>query len=160
MHKSPDVLLENIKGIALKLLNNNWVVDSKSFNLIKSGWVFEFNKKKKVMGCCNLKLKVISISEVIILSNPEADTWTDTIKHEIAHAIDFEIRNKSDHSHKWKRIAKQVGCIPSRTHIGIELQFDREHKLSTVVDTLIHKDQSPCIQITPNVNIQGYAISV
>jgi hypothetical protein len=32
------------------------------------------------------------------------DVWDDTIRHEIAHAIDFEIRRWSDHSEIWKNI--------------------------------------------------------
>jgi predicted SprT family Zn-dependent metalloprotease len=38
------------------------------------------------------------------------DVWDDTIRHEIAHAIDFEIRRWSDHSEIWKNIGRQVGC--------------------------------------------------
>lgn len=105
--------LNDIKKLGLDLIETTWIVDTKSFNLIKLGWKFNFNKKKSCLGVCSLKEKTIFISEFLAEANSELiDVWIDTIKHEIAHAIDFEIRGKSDHSYKWKSIAKQVGCIP------------------------------------------------
>jgi predicted SprT family Zn-dependent metalloprotease len=35
--------------------------------------------------------------------------------HEIAHAIDVEIRGMSDHSYVWKSIASSVGARPEGT---------------------------------------------
>lgn len=38
----------------------------------------------------------------------------DTLLHECAHAIDFNNRGTSDHSWKWKRIARAIGAMPNR----------------------------------------------
>lgn len=105
--------MKEIEALAKKLLENDWIIDYKSYNLKELGWIFKFNKRKKSLGMCNAKLKYISLSEHFVkINNTNKEIWNDTIKHEVAHAIDFEIRNYSDHSDTWKNIAKQVGCEP------------------------------------------------
>lgn len=104
-------------------LDRTWIVDTKAFNLTKLGWTLKLNQAKSSLGICQLKLKTICISNYLYQSNSELDdVWTDTIKHEIAHAIDFEIRGKSDHGFHWKHVAKQVGCIPRSSHTGNPLE--------------------------------------
>jgi predicted SprT family Zn-dependent metalloprotease len=38
-----------------------------------------------------------------------------TVIHEIAHAIDIEIRGYSNHDDHWKNVAKQIGHTGERT---------------------------------------------
>lgn len=103
--------MEEIVGLAETLLNTNWTIDNKVYNLKAGKWSFAFNNRKKSLGLCDARLKVIYLSKDFVISNPDNFfIWNDTLRHEIAHAIDFEIRGKSDHSEAWKRIARQVGC--------------------------------------------------
>lgn len=81
--------------------------------LTSLGWYFEFSNTKKAIGDCHGTKKRIRISEQFLRLSMEA--LEDTIRHEIAHAIDYEIRGTSDHSYRWKRIAMQCGADPTRT---------------------------------------------
>ena len=44
----------------------------------------------------------------------------DTLTHEIAHAIDFEVRNKSNHDAHWANIHKTLGGSGRRRGTGID----------------------------------------
>lgn len=91
-------------------MNINWLVDGEIYNLHQRKWSFTFNTKKKALGTCNFGTKIITLSEPLILSNPDMELWDNTLRHEIAHAIDYYIRGKSDHSNDWKNVGKQIGC--------------------------------------------------
>ena len=111
-------MLKYYQEVAEKLLSKPYFIGygvNKSIILKTNGWTFEYLKSRSVrrLGLCNPNTKTIGISEKLVKLNPDRrDVWLDTIKHEIAHAIDFEIRGRSDHSIIWKRIAKQVGAMP------------------------------------------------
>lgn len=51
--------------------------------------------------------------------NPDTDAnddvLEDIIRHEIAHALDYEDRKTSDHGWKWKRKCEETGADPTRT---------------------------------------------
>ncbi|MEX1013985.1 MAG: SprT-like domain-containing protein [Candidatus Paceibacterota bacterium] len=59
--------------------------------------------------------KLITLSKLLTGKNNE-DEVRDVILHEIAHALDFEDRGTSDHSSKWKTIAKRIGANPTRCY--------------------------------------------
>jgi predicted SprT family Zn-dependent metalloprotease len=103
-------LISDINAIANDLFKIDWVIEDNIINLEKRNWNFDFNNKKKSLGSCNIIQKKISVSKLFIETNSHFDFWVDIIKHEIAHAIDYEIRGTSDHSLPWKKIAKQIGC--------------------------------------------------
>lgn len=107
---NPTSVLDDIKILADRLFRTEWIVDGVVYNLNERGWKFEFNTKKRALGSCNFRMKVISLSSELIKSNPIVSLWDDTLKHEIAHAIDYHKRGKSDHSDSWKNIGQQVGC--------------------------------------------------
>lgn len=48
----------------------------------------------------------------------------DVVRHEIAHAIDFERRGASDHGPVWKDIARRVGADPTRLYEGQDIPDD------------------------------------
>lgn len=103
--------MEEIISLAESLLVTNWKIDNKVYNLKERDWTFAFNNRKKSLGLCNAHTKVIYLSKDFVISNPDNfHLWNDTLRHEIAHAIDFEIRQYSDHSEIWKNIGRQVGC--------------------------------------------------
>lgn len=114
---------EDVVESALDLVDTTWVIDAKSFNLTQLGWKFKLNNYKTTLGCCRLTCKTIYISECLTRANLQnEEVWLDTIKHEIAHAIDFEIRGITNHDARWKNIARQVGCVPASSQVG-EMNF-------------------------------------
>lgn len=84
----------------------------KQWGLWEKGWRFQFNKRKTAFGLCSKRKKTIYLSSVLFPTINE-EQRIDTIKHEIAHALDFEERGISDHGYKWKAWAIKVGADPS-----------------------------------------------
>jgi len=85
----------------------------KEWGLTEKGWYFRWDNRKTSFGRCSLREKCISLSLYLLptISDEEAE---DTIRHEIAHALDFHDRGTSDHSWKWKAWAVKVGAKPER----------------------------------------------
>jgi len=104
------------------LMTRDWLVDGKYYNLYALGWRHDYNEHKTNLGLCSPRQKMIFISDVLVELNKwdNAQKFEDTIRHEIAHAIDFEQRGTSDHSNKWKRVCVQVGADPTRLADGIQ----------------------------------------
>lgn len=76
-------------------------------------WTFEFDRKKKGFGWCSKNTKTICLSANLVKLNDEAQV-TDTILHEIAHALDW-IRNKQwGHGPTWKKICVEIGARPEQ----------------------------------------------
>lgn len=103
-------LLTEIETLAIDYLKIDWFINGRIINLHKDGWRFKFSDKKSTLGNCNASNKTILLSVPFIESNPSCEFWSDIIKHEIAHGIDFKIRGTSDHSYIWKNIARMIGC--------------------------------------------------
>jgi len=84
----------------------------KEWNAI--GWKFEWNTRKRSFGLCSPRKKTIALSLYLLptIDNASAE---DTIRHELAHALDIMDRGASDHSWKWKAWAIKVGADPTRT---------------------------------------------
>jgi len=95
------------------------------FGLVGKGWSFVFNGRiKKAVGKCKPRKKAIEVSKTWFLDfgpkklaeeGAREDLFEDVVLHEIAHAVDFERRGTSDHSWKWKEVAREVGADPKRT---------------------------------------------
>lgn len=80
------------------------------------GWTFEWSNCRKAVGDADPKTNTIRVSRWFIEnSDITLETALDVVRHETAHAIDFEIRNKSNHDRIWKHIARTVGADPTRT---------------------------------------------
>ena len=45
----------------------------------------------------------------------------DVVRHEIAHAVDFERRGQSDHGPRWQALARKMGADPTRLYDGDDL---------------------------------------
>ena len=140
MHFSSESVttIEEIKALAIELLNTTWTIDifrnqeAKLINLLDLGWCFEFNGRKRAAGLCSKTKKTIFISTWLLEQNLDrALKFEDTIRHEIAHAIDFEIRGKSDHGQVWKAIARKVLCNAERCYSikEIETKVETKYKL-------------------------------
>jgi predicted SprT family Zn-dependent metalloprotease len=81
-----------------------------------SGWSFQFDNGRKRAGCCQYATRVISLAYAFAQQAPEEEI-TDTILHEIAHALVGRVHN---HDEVWRRKAQEIGCSGRRCH---DLQF-------------------------------------
>lgn len=99
------------------LMTKDWTVDGKTFNMVALGYSWGYNNNKRRLGVHKKGRYTnrIEISKTIFDINPNFKQFDNTIRHEIAHAIDYAMRGTSDHSWKWKRVARQVGCDAQRT---------------------------------------------
>lgn len=80
-----------------------------------------FNNRKRSLGTCNWKRKTIAISLQFLESAP-MEEMIDTLKHEMAHALDAEERGFSQHDNRWKRWCLITGATPERVKA-----LSREH---------------------------------
>lgn len=101
------------------LMSQNYTVDGKIFNLNNLGWSFNgFDRGVKRLGHCSynkiIGKKIIGLSKKMTELREQKEV-EQTILHEIAHAIDFEIRQDSGHDYKWQSIARQIGYEGERT---------------------------------------------
>ena len=81
------------------------------------GWTFGFDRARRRLGVCRIKDKRITLSSHLTRTLPLADV-EDTIRHEIAHAIDAERRGRSNHDRTWKALARVCGATPGRCYSG------------------------------------------
>ena len=112
-----------------EMMSKDFIYKGTSYNMLDLGWEFVWIDTKNAFGRCSRRMKVNRITgeRTIIFKRIQLSTWlvnnskatyadwVDTMLHEIAHAIDIEIRNKTDHSEKWKSVARAIGCNAERT---------------------------------------------
>lgn len=104
-----------------------WALDlaldlMEQFGLIAAGWHCAFSTTSKrglgqarIQTIDGIKHKVIYLS-TSHLDHDGADEIEDTIRHEIAHALDYERHGSMDgHGTRWRAIAVEVGAKPERT---------------------------------------------
>lgn len=92
---------------------------------------FGMTRTKKRVGVCKTRRKWdgtiegrIELSSMWFVEFGQAkmteagarsDLIEDTLRHEIAHALDFIDRGKSDHGYQWKKKCREAGADPKRT---------------------------------------------
>ena len=74
-------------------------------------WAVGLNRNVRRMGVCRYRHKRIELSEPYVRLN-DLDEVTDTIKHEIAHAL---VGPGRGHGPEWQAMAKKLGCTPRAT---------------------------------------------
>lgn len=91
--------------------------------LQECGWHFSFDHAKRRLGACHMgdRGKQITISAPLARRNG-LELMEDVLRHEIAHAVDYENRGKTDHGPAWKRWARRCGANPNRLYEGEDLQ--------------------------------------
>lgn len=113
---------ENLEKAALTLLKMRIVVYSPAhghdvtITLEERGYVFKFKRAGGWIGQCCRRPKEIRLNLNYIdlnIGRKVCQFFENTLRHEIAHAIDNELRGYSDHSHKWKALATQIGANPT-----------------------------------------------
>lgn len=80
-----------------------------------TGWKVAFNGRVSSAGMCKFKTKTIFMSKKFITHTSDKYVLN-TILHEIAHALDYERRETSDHGHNWVAICHNIGCDPYLKH--------------------------------------------
>lgn len=81
----------------------------------KHSWSIDWMKRKRVAGMCSPAFYTVHFSKILFeLNIKNTDFITNTVLHEIAHAIDYERNKKSGHDPTWKAICQELGIEPER----------------------------------------------
>lgn len=72
---------------------------------------FKYDNAKRRFGQCHYRNRTIKLSRPLTQINNEAQV-TDTILHEIAHAL----TPGKHHNKHWQRKAEEIGCNPKRCY--------------------------------------------
>lgn len=79
-------------------------------------WSFAWNRRRTSLGVCKWwpaeGRGEVQLSQYIV--HLSASEILDTIRHEIAHALDRERRGTSGHDAVWRAVAREVGARPDR----------------------------------------------
>lgn len=141
--------LREIEQLAIAMLKTAWKIDIYRFkdasfiNLFDLGWRFEFNDRKTCAGLCSQREKTIYISSWLLKQNLHKGLeFENTLRHEIAHALDFKMRGTSDHSKIWKMVARQVLCTAERCYTSEQISVTATTKYTLVCDTCNKKTPS------------------
>lgn len=108
--------VEIVTGVALR---NTFLVDSIEINLCDKGWKFGgWIHGDRNLGRAHYRTKEIYLNKNLYLANLSHNPakLLDTILHEIAHAIHWELYEGHDHGYDWRRIARQVGARPEEKY--------------------------------------------
>ena len=134
--------LGEIQALAIQLLNETWKIDlwrnhdGFEINLLDRGWSFEFNNRKQAAGLCSKNDKKIYISKWLLQQNLDKSLeFENTLRHELAHALDFEIRGTSNHDRVWKFIARQVLSSDERCYTNEQISVTATTKYTLICDT-------------------------
>ena len=110
----------SVRALALRLfdeLGGEVLGDS----LTARGWTFGFDRARTRLGTCRPQAKRITLSAHLSRTLPEGEV-EDTIRHEIAHAVDHELhpnrRGRRAHDRTWKVLARRCGAKPERCFTG------------------------------------------
>ena len=96
--------------------------------LIKNGWTFKFNNRKRTLGVTKHgRTKSIELSRDMV-NNMPADVVNNTILHEVAHAL---VGPRHGHDSVWKAMAIKIGCNGSRLGPRFKVSYKHQYKCST-----------------------------
>lgn len=106
--------IKKAEKLALQLMDE--------FGLLPEWW-FKFDNAKRRFGRCGYSRgkKWIQLSRPLTRLNGREQV-EDTIRHEIAHALDIEDRGRSNHSWRWVKWARRVGAKPERCYSASEVK--------------------------------------
>lgn len=122
--KCTSISVVSIRRMGLEYMAKDFLIGTRVINLHKLGWTFGMNTNRSRFGVCKrrknrstgeLSNKRIELSEwMIVNADKSYNEWVNTMLHEIAHALDIEIRGTSEHDYTWRRIALSIGCDGER----------------------------------------------
>ncbi|PAP74164.1 SprT-like domain-containing protein [Rubrivirga marina] len=108
--------LDETRALALRLFDELGR-DVLGESLRQRGWTFGFDRARKRLGVCRVRDKRVTLSSHLARTLPEAEV-EDTVRHEIAHALDAERRGRTNHDRTWKALARRCGAKPERCYSG------------------------------------------
>jgi hypothetical protein len=80
------------------------------------GWTFGFDGARVRLGQCVFRRGRAAVRRITVSRLHAAGGWTpeveDTVRHEIAHAVDYERRGRSAHDTAWRALALRCGATP------------------------------------------------
>jgi len=96
----------------IESLGNRLVSYFQASGTLPVGWVFGFDLATSRAGVCRYGERRIDLSVSYCLAATRAEI-TDTVLHEIAHAI---VGPRHNHDAVWKAKAREIGCAGERCH--------------------------------------------
>lgn len=85
-------------------------------SLLARGWTFQFDRARVRLGRCLFRRRGAFVRIISVSVQHAREGWVpnveDTVRHEIAHAIDYELRGTSGHDAQWKHLALRCGASP------------------------------------------------
>lgn len=153
--KNDATSIEEVKALFETLLDTDWVIDiyrnkePRTFNLRELGWKISYSNSKKSAGYCKWEGQRVNLLEVRYfnkqvqlskylleqnLGEGKGAEWEETIRHELAHAVDFELRQKSNHDKHWKAVAHAMLSTGERTFTKEQLADNKQSKYTLVCD--------------------------
>ncbi|UXQ88764.1 hypothetical protein [Tenacibaculum phage Larrie] len=129
-----DLKIKKVKELSEELISEVYTFDGVTYCPKYLGYKTIIMDSSKSLGRCHVGLKEIQLSSFYINSLVfDLDTWKDIILHEIAHAIDFKVRGRSNHDKFWKRIAVSVGAKPKSTTDVVYRQDLKQTEKYTII---------------------------
>ena len=98
---------DSVQALALGRLN----VLAIEYPFLKN-WKVSIDHAKRRAGSCRPLERVITLSKHHVTHNA-LDVVEDTIAHEIAHAVCYELYKDLSHGPRWKTLARSLGAEPS-----------------------------------------------
>jgi predicted SprT family Zn-dependent metalloprotease len=117
--------LYDIERLATELINTTFTFKANGITQVmncgeQGQYKFKFDQAKRRLGCCKYTKKLITLSKPLCIENLDKvyGKLTDTILHEIAHALSYQLYGSEGRGHgsKWRSIAKQIGCDGKRCY--------------------------------------------
>lgn len=68
-------------------------------------------------SCIGKQVVYVQVADVHILFG-STKAVLDTVRHEVAHAIDCNKRGYSNHDKEWQKLAKELGALPKPVYPG------------------------------------------
>lgn len=172
---------EEFDELYKELYDRVWEVKGKNYHLPTLGWDRRYNERES-FGLCSYRYSkkaknhykltkrvAIWISKSVLTANLDrARLFEDVVRHEIAHAIDCEIRGHSNHDRHWKSICVEVGAEPERLYAG-QLYSDKTYKYTLSCDScgnVFHKSRMgknreySCARCAPTKFDRDYLLNV
>lgn len=118
---------QNLKEIWYEVINNFKIKFPAYYKMLNEAGFRAIveEKRQRFFGRCYFKEKIVSLN-LVMHKNSTKDMIVDTCFHEIAHAIDYLQRGKSNHGYQWKRLAKELGCSPmakSKKSVDVDYNY-------------------------------------
>jgi predicted SprT family Zn-dependent metalloprotease len=145
--------VNEVKALFEAMLELDWTIDifrnksAKTINLKDLGWRIEYSNTKTAAGTCKwgwrrnefgdkeirygtkrVQLSMHFLSQAENLVATKGAEWEEVIRHELAHAVDVEMRNKSNHDRQWVAIANAMLSSGRITFSREDLEDNKESK--------------------------------